>query len=195
MGLVIIGLLLAGITLFNLNRGVHYQEEIQSYNDKLRRLEKQLSKRKQTREKILRTLKGEEMQIIREGARRLNRIIIKDVFPWDRLLDGVELAVPDGMRLKEFKVAGDFSKVTLSGIAETPKSIAQLLKNLGKTDFVEKSLLTKLSVEKMKSESVVKTTDAGTSFEVECGLILEKLFGGKEYNKFSEDIKGVFVTK
>ena len=169
--IVIIGLLLAGITLFNLNRGVHYQEEIKSYNDKIKRLEKQLSKRKQTREKILRRLKGEEMQIIREGARRVNRIIVKDVFPWDRLLDGVELAVPDGMRLKELRVAGDFNKVTLSGIAETPKSIAQLLKNLGKSDLFEKSLLTKLSVEK------------------------KKLFGGKEYKKFSEDIKGAFATR
>ncbi len=193
--LVIIGLFLAGITLFNLNRGVYYQEEIGSYNGKIKRLEKQLSKRKQTREKILKKLKGEEMQIIREGAKLVNRIIVKDVFPWDRLLDAIETDMPNGVTLREIKVADDFSRLTLSGFAETPKDIAQLLKNLKKSGLFEKSLLTQLSVEEKKPGAHRNPKQGGASFEVENNLILEKLFGEKKYEHFSKDIKEAFSIR
>jgi Tfp pilus assembly protein PilN len=193
--LVIIALFLAGIALFNLNRGSYYREEIRSYNDKIKRLEKQLSKRKKTREKILKKLKGEEMQIIREGAKRVNRIIVKDVFPWDRLLDAIETDIPEGMILRDIKVSDDFNKVFLSGFAKTPKNISKMLGNMEKTDIFGKSLLTKLSVGKEKVGAHPNSKQGGVFFEVENSLILEKLFGGKEYEHFSEDIKEAFTAR
>jgi Fimbrial assembly protein (PilN) len=193
--LVILVVFLAGITLLNLNRGVYYQGEIRSYNDKIKRLEKQLSKRKQTREKLLKELKGEEMQIIREGAKLVNQIIVKDVFPWDRLLDAIETDMPKGMVLKDIKVADDFSKVTLSGFAETPKNIAQLLKNFRKSGIFEKSLLTQLNIEQEKPGVHPNPKQAGLSFEVENSLLLEGLFGGKKYEHFSEDIREAFTIR
>jgi Tfp pilus assembly protein PilN len=193
--LVIIGLFLAGITLFNLSSEIHDQKEIRSYNGKIKRLEKQLSNRKQTREKILKRLKGEEMQTIREGANLVNRIITKDVFPWDRLLDAIETGMPKGMILKDIKVTDDFNKLILTGFAETPKSIAQLLKNLRESGLFKKSLLTKLSVGEEKPDAHPNPKQAGVFFEVENSLIPEKLFVGKTSENLSEDIREAFTNR
>ena len=100
VALVMIILFLGGLSLYSVTRAVQGKREIVIYENKIKRLEKSLAKSKKAREKVREKLKGEEMRAIREGTAFVNRIIAKNVFPFDRLLDGIETSIPTGMVLE-----------------------------------------------------------------------------------------------
>lgn len=194
----IVAMLLVGISLYSVSQSISYREQIQSYKGKIARLEKNLSKRKQVREKIQKTLKGGEMKAIRQGADMVNLIIAKKVFPWDRLLDAVEAATPKEVVLSDFSVTRDLHGATLKGIAESSQAsqnLSLLLNNLKMSGVFEKILLTKLSMGKMANPSRSNAGKGGESFEIKSTLNVERLFSGKEYAHFAGILKGVFQTR
>ncbi|OPX40136.1 MAG: hypothetical protein B1H13_08190 [Desulfobacteraceae bacterium 4484_190.3] len=104
IALVVIILLLGGVTMYNVTQAIQGQREILNYKGKIKRLEKSLAKSKKAREKVRKKLKGEEMRAIREGTAFVNRLIAKNAFPWDRLLDAIETSIPKGVTLQRLTV-------------------------------------------------------------------------------------------
>lgn len=191
----IVAMVLVGISLYNVTQGIRYREQILAFKGKIARLEKSLSKRKQVRERIQKTLKGEEMQVIRHDAQMVNRIIAKEAFPWDRLLDAVETATPNKVVLSNFEVAKDFRSITLKGVAASSKDLSLLLSNLKKSGIFKKTLLTKLSVGETANSPRPDPAKGGVTFEIETTLNMGKLFSGKEYEPFADVLKESFQTK
>lgn len=181
IALVVIVFFLGGLSLYNVTQVIRDQREMLSYEGKIKRLEKSLVKSKKAREKVRKKLKGEEMRTIREGTAFVNRIIAKDAFPWDRLLDAVETSIPNGIILQDFKVGEDFRTVQMKGVAESSNEVDLLLNRLKKSGVFERNLLTKLSIRELGKNDPANGGGKGMHFEIESKLSIGELFSGKEY--------------
>ncbi len=194
IALVIIILVLGGISLYNVTRGIQGQREILSYQVKVKRLEKSLAKSKKAREKVLKKLKGEEMQAIREGTLFVNRIIAMDAFPWDRLLDAIETSIPGGVVLQDLTVAEDSQTVQMNGVAESSHKIDLLLSRLKKSGVFERNLLTRLSVGETGKNAGADNAENRMHFEIESKLNIDELFNAKEYEGQIRILKATFES-
>ena len=194
IALVIIIFVLGGLSVFDVTQGIQGQREILSYEGKIKRLEKRLAKSKKAREKVRKKLKGEEMQAIREGTVYVNRIIAKNAFPWDRLLDAIEISMPGGIILRDLTVAEDFQTVQINGLAKSSEEIDLLLSRLKKSGVFEENLLTKLSVKEIGKNDSDNIAGNGMRFEIKSRLNLEELFSGKEYKGQVKILKETFES-
>ncbi|MBW2095978.1 MAG: PilN domain-containing protein [Deltaproteobacteria bacterium] len=194
IALVVIFFFLGGLSLYNVTQGIQGQREILSYESKIKRLEKSLVKSKKAREKVRKKLKGEEMRAIREGTAFVNKIIAKNAFPWDRLLDAIETSIPEGIILKELTVADDFETVQMKGVAGSSDVIDLLLSRLKKSGVFERNLLTKLSISEFGKNGAVRGNRKGMRFEIESKLSIEDLFSGKEYEGYLKVLKETFTS-
>ena len=181
VALVMIIFFLGGLSLYSVTRAVQGKREIVIYENKIKRLEKSLAKSKKAREKVREKLKGEEMRAIREGTAFVNRIIAKNVFPFDRLLDGIETSIPTGMVLESLMVAEDFHTISMKGVAESSAEIDLLLGRLKKSGLFERNLLTKLSVKELGKNGDAQAGTQGMRFEIESKLSIDELFSAKGY--------------
>jgi len=194
IALVVIIFFLGGLTLYNVSQAIQGQREILSYEGKIKRLEKSLAKSKKAREKVQKKLKGEEMRAIREGTAFVNKIIARNAFPWDRLLDAIETSIPDGIILKDLTVADDFETVQMMGVAESSDEIDLLLSRLKKSGVFERNLLTKLSINELGKSGSAGDGGKGMPFEIESKLNIEDLFSGKGYEDSLKILKQTFTS-
>lgn len=194
MALVVILFFLGGLSLYNVTQGIQGKREILSYEGKIQRLEKSLAKSEKAREKVRKKLKGEEMRVIREGAASVNKIIAKDAFPWDRLLDAVETSIPKGIILQDFTVGENFRTAQMKGAAESSGEIDLLLGHLKKSGVFERNLLTKLSTGELGKHDSANGGGKGMRFEIESKLSIEELFGGKEYEGCLKILRETFES-
>ncbi|RLB15671.1 MAG: hypothetical protein DRN37_05240 [Thermoplasmata archaeon] len=192
IALVVIILLLGGVTMYNVTQAIQGQREILNYKGKIKRLEKSLAKSKKAREKVRKKLKGEEMRAIREGTAFVNRLIAKNAFPWDRLLDAIETSIPKGVTLQRLTVTEDYRTVKMKGVAETSDKIDLLLGRLKKSGVFKRNLLTKLSIKELGKSDPAHGARKGTRFEIESRLSIGSLFTGKEYEEYVKDLKRAF---
>lgn len=194
VALVVIIFLLGGLTLYNVSQGIRGQQEILSYQGKIKRLEKSLAKSRKAREKVQKKLKGEEMRAIREGTTFVNKIIATNAFPWDRLLDAVETSIPDGIILKDLTVGDNFETVQMNGVAESSEKIDLLLSRLKKSGVFERNLLTKLSINGSRKNDSAGGVGKGMPFEIESKLSMKDLFSGKGYKDYLKILQQTFSS-
>jgi Tfp pilus assembly protein PilN len=170
--LVVIGLI---IFFRNIHTGFRYHADILNYKEKITRLQQKLEARKRRNEEIKSSLGNNGLKKIEKDVAFVNRLIILDIFPWDKLLDALENSVPEGMTLNSVVPLDDFKKINIDGYAGAMRNITQLLKMLEKSTIFHKSSLVKLSVDESNVENIPGEKAPDIHFEIETFLKMENL--------------------
>ena len=187
---VVIVVFLGGLSLYNVTKAIRTNRDILNYEAKIKRLEMSLAKNKKARETVRKKLKGEEMRAIREGTTLVNRIIARNAFPWDRMLDALEVSIPKGIFLESLTPSKNFSSVQIKGVAGSPDQIDLLLSRLKKAKLFERNLLTKLNLKEIGGNGAETSDRNGVRFEIESKVNIEKLFTVEGYEGQVKMLKG-----
>lgn len=178
---VMIVVFLSGLSSYNVTKAMRNKRDILNYEAKTKRLETSLAKSKKARETVRKKLKGEEMKAIREGTTLVNRIIARNTFPWDRMLDAIESSLPKGIFLQSFTPSKNFISFQIKGVARSPDQIDSLLSRLKKAKLFKRNLLTKLNLKEIGGNGAETESRNGVRFEIESKVNIEELFNAKGY--------------
>jgi Tfp pilus assembly protein PilN len=165
--LLVAGLTAVVISLFSLHGGIQLSDEIRDYEKRIAQLESIRAKAAaQVQGKSGKPLGQEAMRTIGQRASLVNQLIVSDVFPWDRLLNGLEKALPDGVLLSSLRPSADRKKITVTGRSLSTESLSRFMSALDESGVIGRAALTKLLVERGDGHS------EAMAFEVEGRLRL-----------------------
>ena len=152
------------------------QREILNYEKKIAQLEKKLKEKQQLQNKNNIEIYEEEMKVLKNNADFVNRLIASDIFPWNQLLDKLEMKVPNGLVLNRIVPDGNYSKLTLAGFAGSTRKITFFMKRLEEWNLIRESVLLKLDLERKDSRLDIRGEDPKIEFEIENTLRIDRLF-------------------
>jgi Tfp pilus assembly protein PilN len=152
--LFLTGLGVVVISLYSIHGGIELRDEIREYEKGIAQLESVRAKAVASgQKKAGKPLEQEAMKIISQQASLVNQLITSDAFPWDRLLDSFERALPEGVLLSTLRPSGDRKKITLTGQSRSTESLSRFLGGLENSGVIERAALTKLHVERGNGHS------------------------------------------
>jgi Tfp pilus assembly protein PilN len=169
-------IILLATSLYTVQTSYQYQNEIFEYEKKIESLTQKNVTRQKINKDVRPVLTKEEEESIRNDIDFVNERIIKDVFPWDRLLSGLEMEIPEGAFLTGFSTSKDFTKIKLQGKAESMKEVGMFLANLNNSTTFQNSELVNLSINQPNQFQ----TEAGKmmmqiNFEIESNITIDQL--------------------
>jgi Tfp pilus assembly protein PilN len=161
------GLAAVVISLYSIHGGIELRDEIREYGKRIAQLEVLHAKvAAHGKEKAGRSLGEKAMQTIRHQATVVNQLIVSDVFPWDRVLDSLERALPEGVLLSSLRPSGDRKKIILTGQSKTTESLSRFMSRLDQSGVIDRAALSRLNVEGENGHS------GAMAFEIEARLRL-----------------------
>jgi Tfp pilus assembly protein PilN len=181
-------LLISGL---NVNLFRVYNFTIAEAHSKILRLENQLAKKQRIHEKIKSQFGTDTINIIKENAAFVNRVIALDVFPWNSLLYNLEKQVPEGLTLKSISPSDNFNKLRLKGRTDSMNNITFFLKKLDESELLHQGVLLQFSVDESNKTVEHKNNDPEIHFEIETSLRMDRLFPKNIYH----DLYTVFKTQ
>ena len=165
--LFVTGLAVVVLSLYSIYEGLELRDEIRDYEERIAQLESVRAKAAaHGRGKAEKPLGQEAMRTIKQQALLVNQLIVSDVFPWDRLLDSLESALPEGVLLSSLRPSGDRKKITLTGQARSTESLSRFMGGLEDSGVIERAALSKLHVDREDGHS------GAMAFEIEGKLRL-----------------------
>ncbi len=187
-GVAVVLLLISGL---NVNLFRVYNFTIAEVHSKILRLENQLAKKQRIHEKIKSQFGKDTINIIKENAAFVNRVIALDVFPWNSLLYNLEKQVPEGLTLKSISPSDNFNKLRLKGRTGSMNNITFFLKKLDESELLHQGVLLQFSVDESNKMVEHKDNDPEIHFEIETSLRMDRLFPKNIYH----DLYAVFKTQ
>ena len=173
LGAAIILLLMSWLTV---KLSYHYQNTIFEYETRIQHLEQKEVKRQKIKEESKQKLAEGEAASIQKDIDFVNDLIIKDIFPWGRLLNTLEVKMPNGVILENFTTSKDFTKVQLKGSAELMKNIGLFLTNLDEALIYRDNRLINLSIDQEDiPQDDMDNTSMPIKYEIESTIDLEQL--------------------
>jgi Tfp pilus assembly protein PilN len=169
--LFVAGVAVVLISLYSIHRGIDLRDEIHEYGKRIAQLEALHAKAAaRDQGKARRSLGEQAMQTIRQQVSLVNQLIVGDVFPWDRLLDSLERALPEGVLLSSLRPSSDRKKIILTGRSRSSESLSRFMSGLDESGVIDRAALSKLNVEGGNGHS------GAMAFEIEARLRLEPGF-------------------
>lgn len=171
----------------NLRHHLRLQTDIVAYSDRIESLRQRQS------ELISETGKDgideKEMEAIRGQTRFVNRLIARDVFPWDSILSAVETGMPENVYLASLSPDAAFQNIVLTGFATSLSEVSNYLKGKETVDLFQDFKLVQTEMEpETETETVVARDQLPVRFEIEVHLQLENLFPVAEYGSLAESL-------
>jgi Tfp pilus assembly protein PilN len=166
------------VSAYSIYRAVIQRGEINQYEEKLARVEENLQKWNRLREGIDQ-IGDEEMKTLERDIQFVNGLILGDAFPWCRILTLIETQMPDGILLLGFRPSEKENQLTLTGKAVSTQMISAFLKRLEASDFLENTVLSKLSVEQSASLKGSSGENLNIEFEIVGALRMDSLLKAK----------------
>ncbi len=173
--MLLAALIVLAISAYNIQLALHYQHEILDYEQRLAHLEQVRALKQKKNKDQLQKVEDKEIQSIREGVRFLNKLIVEDAFPWDRVLDVLEKHTPPEVVLLHFALSDDRQKVIIKGATRSMAEITRFLSGLEQSKVFKKNALINLVV---TSESMAQNASdqaMGIKFQIESILRIDKL--------------------
>ena len=165
------------ISSLSIRIGLNAQNEIKKYESKIEEKEQAVIKRQQIKNEKTFMLKDGEIESLKKDIEFINGLIKMDAYPYDRLLDSLELCVPKGVLLSSFEMSKDFKNMTLKGKADSMDNITIFLNKLNDSKIYKNNNLLKLSVSQaisFQEESI--STNNGITFEIECSIAEDEIW-------------------
>ena len=122
--------------------------------------------------------KGEK-EAVTQQVKFINTLIMKDIFPWPRVLDMLETDLPEDMLLERVTHSQDYKTLVLLGAAGSPDVVASFMDRLNENPFFKKNRLVSLSVETI-AMSVGTVFKGNFKFEIVCDMNVNDVFTGMD---------------
>ena len=155
-------LLVLILSAYSIHRGIINHSEINEYEKRITQLEDRSLTGQKSNSTKRPELTSRDIESIKENAEFINRLIDMDTFPWDKLLDSLELMVPSDITLSSFSMSDDLDKVHLQGIARSIDDIGKFINKLNESDIYRDNTLISLSV----SEEDTATGASGGKLDI-----------------------------
>ena len=173
------------ISLGNIYLKIRYDRKIIEYEQKIVRLDRNLSKRQNIVDSYPKKITKEEMLQIQNKADFINSLIALDVFPFSSLFDTIEKSIPEDLILKSFARSDDYNKLIFKGSSGSAGAIAGFLKTLDEATIFQKNALMNLSVSANK-----KTGRKQIDFEIESKIDFYRIFPEDSNKTLSRVLNG-----
>ena len=166
--MLITALIVLLVSFFSIKTGINTQGEIKENENKIAEQEQNIIKRQRIKKENIKTLKDSEIESLKKDIDFINGLITMDAYPYDRLLDSLELSVPQGIVLSSFKMSKDLNKAVLNGKADSMDGISILLNRLNDSKIYKNNNLLNLSVaQENNTHEEAISFDNGITFEIE----------------------------
>jgi len=174
MGAVLIILIISGLSVhFFLNN----QMDIKDYEKNIARLGQENIILGSNNTSIYQKMDSLEIETIHKEIDLINELIIKDIFPWDKLISNLERNMPTGIKLLDLTMSDDLSKLKLQCKAVSVRDISSFLTQLNSSKIYRNNNLLNLSV---AQENVLQESQKGENlvikFEIESSVVKDQLF-------------------
>ena len=173
----VMGLLIAIAGCVDIYLYLHHRSTIASCQLKIDQVKQELAKNQMDGTRGAEALSQAEQEAVKQQVSVINTLILKDIFPWPRVLDMLESCLPENMLFDRITHSQDYKTLVLMGTAETPDAVASLMDRLNREPFFKKNRLASLSVE-TKASSADRTLKGNIKFEIACEMNVNDVFTG-----------------
>lgn len=157
------------------------QGRIAAHRQKIERLESSLVAQRGQQKAQAAQGAGAEPEKIENNIIRISRLVARDVFPFDRLLNLLEANLPEGIHLRRLEANETIGAVLLEGVAESMEQVTVFINQLESLEEVSRIVLSKLTFHEEKDGKPVPGPQQ-ISFVIEGALALETFFPAETYS-------------
>ena len=169
--MLITALVVLLVSILSLRSGINTQGEINEYEKTIDSQEQGVIKKQQIKKENTSRLKEGELASLKKDIGLINGLIKMDAYPYDRLLDTLEVCMPQGVVLLDLKMSKDLDMVTLNGKVDSMDKITVFINNLNDSKILKNNNLLNLSVsQEGNQEEGSSSRDNGITFEIECSV-------------------------
>ncbi len=162
--------------IFNIRSMWRMDREIAAYQENLKQIS-ELEAGKKAAGQDQKTAVGEkEIETTRENAVFVNRLILLDIFPWDKVLDTFEEDMGQTVFLESLTPDENFVRIILKGYAASTEDVTRYLKSRESAGRLKKIVLVEVNVATDVAEGPPETRKPPVKFEIESDLALDRLF-------------------
>lgn len=168
------------VSWYTVQTSHQYQNEIFEYEKRIDDLEQKGVTRQKISEDKKTKLSEEEIKSIQNDIHFVNQRIVDDVFPWNHLLDSLEVDMPNGVILSNFSISKNPTKAELRGEAKSMKEIGMFLANLDKSKAFQNSHLINLSINAdSHDQNDVGSENQSINYEIESYFNIDQIIERK----------------
>jgi Tfp pilus assembly protein PilN len=172
------------VSINSIRMRFQYQSRISAYQHKIERLESSLAdQRGQQKAQADRSV-AMEPEKIENNIIRISRLVARDVFPIDRLLDMLETNLPDGIQLRRLEANENIGAVVLEGVAESMDRVTLFINQLESLEEVSRIALAKLTFHQEKNGKSAQGPQQ-ILFVIEGALALESFLPAETYGNLA----------
>jgi hypothetical protein len=165
------------VTGCNIRRHFELSKDIHDYTERIQSLEQKQAERVAERGSV--GLDEKEMDAVKKNIRFVNRLIARDVFPWDLVLSAIETGMPENIYLESLAPKEPFRQIELKGYATSLSEVSNYLKEKETVDLFSNFELLKIDLEKesdAETETSVERDKLPVRFDIVAHLELATLF-------------------
>jgi Tfp pilus assembly protein PilN len=175
-----VALLLGIFTLSNAISGFQTLNEQSDYRAKIRDLKQQaITLTKEDGSAAAFDAKG--ATDLQKRNRNANYLIALDIFPWIKILNELEKAIPPQVILDRFLPAQDLKTIRINGRTPSVEPITRFQEALGKSSLFQSVVIENLDFGPESSAAENPTGNGAMHFEMICRLNLEAVFPNEQY--------------
>ena len=156
------------------------QGRLAVHRQKIERLESSLAEQRGQQKARADRGGGGEPEKIENNIIRISRLVARDVFPFDRLLDMLEANLPQGVHLGRLEANETIGAVLLEGVAESMDRVTVFVNQLESLEEVSRIALSKLTFQDEKDGNSTPGPQQ-ISFVIEGNLALETFLPAETY--------------
>jgi hypothetical protein len=156
------------------------QGRLAAHRQKIERLESSLAEQRGQQKARADRGGGGEPEKIENNIIRISRLVARDVFPFDRLLDMLEANLPEGVHLGRLEANETIGTVLLEGVAESMDRVTVFVNQLESLEEVSRIALSKLTFQDEKDGNSAPGPQQ-ISFVIEGNLALETFLPAETY--------------
>ena len=166
---------IVAISLTNLVQGYRLYRERVDYQGKLTALQEETRKLEDASSNGS-TINTKAYQALMNRGLTGNRLIARDLFPWARVLNALENAMPDAVIIDSFRPADGFGRIHLVGRTESLEELVDFQRRLEETDLLTSVVLENMGIGDGGREEETTDSSYRMAFELHCRLRLEQIF-------------------
>ncbi|MBN1627424.1 MAG: PilN domain-containing protein [Deltaproteobacteria bacterium] len=182
--MLVTALIILIISFISIRSGINAQNEINEYENKVALKAQDIIKRQQIKKETVKRLSDKEIESLKKDISFINGLIMTDAYPYDRLLDALEVCVPQGLAILNYSLSKDQNVVSLKGKAGSMDEITVFLDRLNSSRIYKNSSLLNLTVSRENiMQEEMEYQDNGITFEIECSIDSDQVWAATEGRK------------
>lgn len=177
------GVIIAAVSLaaiLNLYTGYQAYSERRAYQEKIDQLQPQIQ-RLAAAETSGADISPKAYEDLMNQSLSINRLIALDLFPWARVLDAMEEALPDVVVIDRFRPADGFKRIDIAGHTDSPEQLIRFQESLEASDMFAAVVLENMGLGDESDGKSPSSSGRRTEFQLHCRLQLDTVFPEESY--------------